>query len=247
MVRPLIFVHGFRYDPRPHGLVCLGAYGPHHPEHDTYPTWRKMLSRAADITPFMWFSKPSIWSAWRHKRWNRYRYAWDLATAASDRLWRVLAAGEGADIVCHSLGSRVTLQALGMCPVAAHRVLILNGAEYSRAGELTAQACPDTCFYNVVVPEDDVLNKLARFAPGPGRAFLGNHGPAPAHNWQNLYLDGLCATASWTKEKGLPRPAGDNPESMGDHLYSFENENNWPLYRAIFSGEWDAWRNALVA
>ncbi len=240
MARPLVFVHGFRYDPKK--LYLRGRPGPDHPEYHTYPKWRAMLSRDENINPFVWFSNPGIWDAWRHRRWNRYRYAWDLAATAADQLWRhLLTQGEGSDIVCHSLGSRVTMLALAVCPVAAHRVLILNGAEYSRTGKLTAQACPKTRFYNVVVRQDDVLNKLARFAPGWGDDFLGNHGPPSAHNWQNFALDRSPLLRRWTEEHGLPPLAGDNPESMGDHLYSFENEANWPLYRAIFSGEWDAW------
>ena len=241
MPRPLVFVHGFRYDPRKLFLGG-GRPAPDHPEYHLYPRWREMLSRDENVRPFTWFSDPGIWAAWRHKKATRYRYAWVLAAEAAARLLLdLMAHGEGADIVCHSLGSRVTMLALALCPVQAHRVLILNGAEYSKTGELTAQVCPTTRFYNVVVPEDDVLNKLARFAPGWGDDFLGNRGAPTAHNWQNLYLDCNCATAVWAKENGLPPLAGDNPKSIGDHLYSFENAANWPLYRAIFSGEWDAW------
>jgi len=237
-MRPLVFVHGFRYDPT---RRYMGGPAPDNPEFHLYPTFRKMLDRSENITPFMWFSNPTVWDAWRHRKLTRYRLAWSDAVAAS-RLLRnaLIGLGDGADIVCHSLGSRVTMLALARCPIPAHRVLVLNGAEYSSTAAKVAEISPKTRFYNIVVPADDVLHKLARFAPGWGSDFLGNNGPPAAHNWTNLFL-GSGLTAAWAEEKGYLGLTGDNPHSVGDHLFTYENPNNWPLYRAIFSGEWDGW------
>ena len=160
-------------------------------------------------------------AAWLHGRWNRYRYAWDLAGEASERLREMLSnSPQPADIVCHSLGSRVVLMALmNSPPNVARRVLILNGAAYSSRGDVAARVCPEVQFYNVVVPADDVIAKLARLAPGAGTDFLGNSGTPHAFvNWKNIDLSG----------------GGDNPAGVMDHWYSFENEANWPIYRAIF-------------
>ncbi len=239
MSNPVVFVHGFRYDPR--------AWGPDHPGYETYPTWQMMLPDRRTV-PFVWFSKPSLMEAWKHGRWNTYRYAWDLADRVSRRLVDTLMSMQGpVDIVCHSLGSRVTMQAVKHCP-HVRRVLILNGAEYSHAGRKTAEAAKGATFYNVVVPADDVLDKLARFAPGFRDQFLGSHGinwvgqnaPTPPTNWRDLYLDWADGRpAHWAAAKGLVAPAGDNPSQIGDHWYTFKNEDNWPLYRAILGGEWD--------
>ena len=65
---PIVFVHGFNHDT-----------GKHHPEGHLYPRWRKMLKRESGAMSFFWFSRPKVWDAWLHRRWNRYRYAWDLA------------------------------------------------------------------------------------------------------------------------------------------------------------------------
>lgn len=238
MTAPLILIHGFGYDPR--------EPGPDHPEHHTYPRWREMLPER-EVVPFAWFSDPGTWDAWRGGRWNRYRYAWDLAERAGGKLATVLAVCGPSNIVCHSLGSRVVVAALRRHH-AAERVLILNGAEYSTAGETVACACPGTRFYNVVVPADDVLNILAKFAPGRDRRFLGNRGLAsPPSNWQDLRIDdvGSLPYAFAAARNRLP-PAGDNSRRIGDHWYSFENEANWPLYRAIFSGEWDRWITSVT-
>lgn len=211
---PVVLVHGFNHDPR--------RPGPHHPETHPYPRWREMLGRP-DAVGFEWFSRPGPLDAWAHGRWNRYRRAWDLAGTAADRL-RVMLLNlpEPADILCHSLGSRVVLRALmSTRPGVARRVLILNGADYSRNGDVAARVCTEVQFYNVVVPADDVISKLARFAPGAGTDFLGNRGALyAATNWQDIDLGG----------------GGDNPDDMGDHHYSYENPANWPVYRAIFKG-----------
>ena len=235
MTNPVVFVHGFQYDPR--------TFGPDHPEYHTYPRWREMLQNR-EVVPFRWFSNPSLWDAWKKGYRNHYRLAWALAAEASWRLQGVLMSIQGrVDIVCHSLGSRVTLRAVKDCG-HIDKVLILNGAEYSRTGEILSNLCFRTRFYNVVVPTDDVLNTLARAAPGVGGDFLGNHGvPDSRSNWQDLVLDDDESPAhAWAEDHGLPYPKGDNPRSVGDHWYSFENEANWPLYRAVLSGEYDEWQ-----
>lgn len=229
----MIFVHGFNYDPR--------TFGPDHPENHLYPRWRQMLRGGWDTIGFTWFSNPGLWDAWGHGYLGRYKYAWSLAKQASERLASIIVASQGGvDVVCHSLGSRVTMAALAKVANVS-RVLILNGAEYSTAGEAVARACPGVKFYNVVVPDDDVLGTAARFAPGHDYKFLGSHGLVSAPpNWQDLRLDDEGSLARARAEAlGLPSPAGDNPHQVGDHWYSYENEDNWPIYRTIFSGDWD--------
>ena len=237
MSEPIVFVHGFSYDPRTPGLD--------HPEYHTYLRWREMLPEQ-EVLPFTWFSDPSVWNAWRHGRWNRYRRAWDMAEEASWRLESFVKSHRPVNIVCHSLGSRVVMRMLHRIG-GVSKVLILNGAEYSWSGHNVAMSRSSVQFYNVVVPADDVLNVLARFAPGRDRKFLGNCGVAsPPPNWQDLRLDDSGSLPrAWAAAHGLPAPAGDNPRSIGDHHYSYENEDNWPLYRAILSEEWDEWRSNI--
>ncbi len=239
---PIIFVHGFKYDNR--------TFGPDHPEYHTYPRWREMLPDR-EVIPFKWFSNPSLTDAWKKGYWNHYRYAWALAKCAGDRLVGVAMAPRGpVDIVCHSLGSRVVMTALSQRSTIPHalmnisKVLVLNGAEYSHTGRAVALACPGIKFYNIIVPEDDVLNDLARFAPGQHHRFLGTHGGGEdLPNWQDLHIDDdESPTHAWAEARELPAPAGDNPCRRSDHWYSFENEDNWPLYRAVFSGEYDEWQ-----
>jgi len=190
-----------------------------------------------------WFSVPltrrNVWRSWRHGRWNRYRWAWDLAHDEALRVAnRLRGFAEPADIVCHSLGSRVVVEALSLGAPAA-RVLFLNGAEYLDAAARVARRRSEIGFFSVSVATDDVLNKLGRFAPGFGGEFVGNTplGLLASLNWTDLPLDDANFQGTMRELYGWDL-AGDNPESVGDHWYSFEHEENWPLYRAILDRSW---------
>ena len=229
-----LFVHGFQYDPK--------STGRDNPHVHTFPRWRKMLPEG-EVLYHSWFSVPltkaNVWRAWRYgHRWNRYRWAWDLAEAEGAVLARRrMSMSSPPNIVCHSLGSRVVLKALEM-GMPASRVLLLNGAEYQVQGLRIARMRKDVEFFATVVPEDDVLNKLGRFAPGWGGNFVGNTPHlGRGSNWTDLPLDDEIFQIKLLGSHGW-RVAGDNPDQAGDHWYSFEHEDNWPLYRAILDRSW---------
>lgn len=230
----VLLVHGFQYDP--------DAEGRDNPHNYTFPRWEEMLGEVPTVR-HAWFSVPltriNIWRAWRHGRWNRYRWAWDLAHDEASKVANILRSfAEPPDIVCHSLGSRVVVEALSLGASAA-RVLFLNGAEYLDAAARVARRRSKIEFFSVCVETDDVLNKMGRFAPGFGGEFVGNTplGILAPPNWTDLPLDdeNFRETMRELYDWNL---AGDNPESVGDHWYSFEHEDNWPLYRAILDRSW---------
>lgn len=90
-----------------------------------------------------------------------------------------------------------------------------------------------------IVPSDGVLRIPGRFAPGFGGDFVGNTplGALAPANWTDLPLDDELFKIKLFGSHGW-RVAGDNPDQIGDHWYSFENENNWPLYRGIRDRTW---------
>ena len=232
--KPVLLVHGFQYDP--------AAEGRDNPHNHTFPRWGEMLGHLPTVR-HAWFSVPltrrNIWQAWRHGRWNRYRWAWDLAhdeaVKVADRLSDF---AEPPDIICHSLGSRVVVEALSLGAPAA-RVLFLNGAEYLETAARVARRRSEIEFFSVVVPSDDVLRIPGRFAPGFGGEFVGNTplGALAPANWTDLPLDDPNFQGAMKELYGWDL-AGDNPDQMGDHWYSFEHEDNWPLYLAIFDRTW---------
>ena len=181
-----LLVHGFQYDP--------DSEGRDNPHNHTFPRWEEMLG-AVPTFRHAWFSVPltpkNVWRSWRHGRWNRYRWAWDLARDEALKVAnRLRSFPEPADVVCHSLGSRVVLSALALGAPAA-RVLLLNGAEYLNRGGEVARMRSDVEFFSVCVDADDVLDKLGRFAPGFGGSFVGNSplGLLAPANWTDLPLD----------------------------------------------------------
>lgn len=234
MTRPIMFVHGFQYDSSQRSRD--------NPDSHTYPRWEQMLG-ISGAQRHAWFSVPlsfkNVFRSWLHGRWNRYRWAWDLAEAESFKVATALRRQPApVDVVCHSLGSRVVLLALELGAPAA-RVLILNGAEYAITAARVANKRDEIEFFSACVKTDDVLNKLGRFAPGWGGKFVGN-GPLGASappNWTDLPLDDddfrrrMKTVYDWDL-------AGDNPDESGDHWFSFEHEGNWPLYRAIMGRTW---------
>lgn len=243
---PVVMVHGFEHDP--------AATSRDNPHVELYPKWRgTILPPGRPAFGFGWYSLPagaawprSIWEAWRHGRALTYRRAWDLAWDAGNTLATILAQlGGPADLVAHSLGTRVALRAIRADPaLPIRRMLLLNGAEYAETARATAEGAPGHLrFYNVVVRADDVLGKLGRAAPGFGGGFIGRVGlgallsptaTAP-DNWTDLELDRPVFKA-WAQSRGWFHVAGDNPNGVGDHWHSYENPGNWPLYRELLAG-----------
>ena len=245
MAAKTILVHGFGYDPE--------AEDRDNPENYTFPRWRDMLGDPGAVG-YSWYSVPfgyaGLLNSWFSGRWNRYRHAWDLAQEEGYKL-RYLellspVRGERGDIVCHSLGSKVVLDALNTgldMSLYVGKVLIMGGAATSEYALRVAKKQPNIEFYSTVVREDDILHKLGRFAPGCTGAVIGQAGlgELAPENWVDIRMDNKYADV-WAQQ-GFTGVSGDSPTSIADHWYVFENENNWPLYRAILKGElqWATW------
>ncbi len=215
---PVILVHGFGYDPwrdsddNPHFQSLLG-------KASTFGLWRRDLIPDRASIGVGWYSVPLGWrgllGAWRHGRWNRYRYAWDLAWEAGGVLAVMLRRLDGpVDVLCHSLGSRVVLAALAQeSGLPIRNAVIMNGAEFAKPARIEAMANSKVRFVNLVVAADEVLAKLdTHFAPvsnqGPPIGLDGLSGAAPA-NWTDIRLDDP-KTQAWGASRGW-HLQGDNP------------------------------------
>lgn len=246
---PVIMVHGFRYDPRaqstdnPHYL-CQSGLG----KASTFGLWRRNLIPVPDRhgLGFGWYSVPagfgSVLRAWYHGRYNTYRWAYDLADEAGKALAQViLAIDRPCDLLCHSLGSRVVLRALRTeASLPIENIVFMNGAELSDTAYLTALVNPRIRFVNLVVDEDDVLSKLGSiFAPKGGlyTPVIGRSGldGETLSNWIDVVLDDPDVQV-WGAEHGWAL-RGDNPDSIGDHHFTYRHEGNRGLIRAALAGE----------
>lgn len=245
--RPLIAVHGFMYDPG-------NKDGPNDPK-GFFAQMSGIAGRA--VQGFAWYSVPfgfrparplfsafqttRAWAgSWLHGHLHPYRYAWDLAVREAERLaWFVRETGEPVDIVAHSLGSRVTLQALAELPEGlVRRVVFFNGAELAENARRLAPG-PQTQVLNVAVSCDKALRWLGSRCSGDpngpciGSVGLGESRPA---NWVDVFLDDpalhkrAMARRGWTLR-------GDAPNSLLDHGESYTFAGNADLVRAFLGGD----------
>ncbi len=241
---PVILIHGFGYDPwknndnNPHFVGPLG-------EASTFGIWNRDLVPDRSVIGLGWYSVPpgfinlgkSLWNG----RWNRYRYAWDLAWEVGTVLSVMLRHLDGpVDILCHSLGSRVALAALAQeRDLPIRNMVLMNGAEFAKPARIQAMENKDINFVNLVVKADEVLAKLdTNFAPvsgeGPPIGLEGLEGASP-ENWSDILLDDSDVQA-WGASRGW-HLQGDNPKKYADHWFTYRHEGNHGLIRAALVGE----------
>ena len=241
-----VMVHGFNYDPwtkdnhNPH-FVSQAGLG----KTSTFGLWRRNLVGDRGAFGLGWYSVPmgpkNLLRAWRNGRWNRYRWAWDLAWVAGGVLSEVLSRqGGSVDVLCHSLGSRVVLAALAQNQnLPIRNLVIMNGAELTRNAIPIIRANSQVNVTNLIVKSDRVLKIFGSlFAPESGfHPFtLGRYGICGMEidNWKDIDLDDPD-TKAWAWGKGW-EVAGDNPESIGDHWYTYNHHGNHGLIRAALVG-----------
>lgn len=236
--RPVVMVHGFQYNP-----MVPGEDNPH---SGTFALWRDKFVGSRGFG-FGWYSVPmgtrDLLRAWANGFWNRYTYAWALAKDAGRLIGYsapTLNPGEGFDIVCHSLGSRVVMQAI-KSGARGHvkRVLILNGAEHVSTALIVAETSPTTEFFNLVVETDDVLNRFGDLfspvlgsSPCIGQTGLGEEAP---DNWTDIYLDDVVVR-HWGHVLGYDLK-GDAPGEYWDHWHTFKHPGNHKLLADILEGK----------
>ncbi len=241
--RTIVVVHGFGFDV---------ADPAHDPNIKFSPQFQKIFV-GRGVQGFNYYSVPfgikHLWRSWKHGRFNRYRYAWDLAEEAGVKLrqyinTRFLSGSGEVDLVGHSLGARVIASALdGKDTPPVNRVLLLNGAEhvsrYVRLLDRLKDGIIRPEFLNISVQTDDVLHKLGSLM-SPGRFYescIGQSGlmGCPINKrWMDIQLDNpyhqeIGKEFGWTLR-------GDNPGAYGDHWYSFKHDGNWDLYRKWLDG-----------
>lgn len=241
---PVVLVHGFNYDPwqdnsdnNPHFMGPMG-------EMSTFGLWRRDLMGDRPSIGLGWYSVPMGWrgllgAIW-HSRWNRYRWAFDLAWEAGGVLGVLLRRLDGpVDVLCHSLGSRVVFAALAQeTALPVRNLLVMNGAELAVDAERIARGNPHVRITNLVVRSDRILKNFgAVFAPKGGlyEYTLGQRPLIDAPpNWHDIDLD-HPPTQSWGRRCGWDLQ-GDNPDSRGDHWFTYKHPGNQGMIRAALAG-----------
>lgn len=236
-MHPIIMVPGYNHDPaRP-------AHDPGRPGGN-FPTWEAMLEGRRCVR-FPWYSAIQ-WEDTAHARdaGCATTYEWSyrkLAPAASDRLIDVVDGMDGtSDVLAHSLGSRVVLQAIKERPEKFRKVLLMGGAELHRVALPIIESTPDVQYLSLAIWDDDILQKLGTtFAPGRGPKYcIGNKCPAGVRrlpNFDEVRLDDGYDQEFFRRRYGMDLN-GDGP-GWGDHAEYYEHEGNHPLCRGFFDGK----------
>jgi len=258
-------------------------------KHHTTP-WPRMLdmAKAGDgvgglAIAYGWFSKPGVlegFSLEELKEWGTtfystaYRYAhqtaWPLL-ACLTAMDRHLAADKPLDVICHSMGSAVTIETLTLAaehrlPVIGRigRVIILGGSEYcENARRLHAALLAagqdlgwtpnqGPVIYNIASREDLVLDALAEnfgpLAPWTLRnAVVGHNGLGlfgEAERWIDLQFDSE-ELQRWMLDNHGIAISGNQPHEATDHWRYFTFAGNWQVYAAILR-EREAWSLAAL-
>ena len=229
----LIMIHGYNHNPDV-------------PEHSasrpggTYDYWNNMLPNV-DKEELHWYSgRQGLAGRWHAIRngylRNTYAYAYSkLCLPVAERLVMNLDARKKHDIIAHSLGARVALLAINMAPLLFRRVLILNGAETAEEALPIIEQNPHIEFLNICVSTDDVLRIMGGiFEPKLGyHGCMGRDGIDPNELpslAKQIFID-LPYHKDFYRELHGWNLEGNNPNTLGDHLYSYKNQNNWPLYQ----------------
>lgn len=231
----IIGVHGFNFDPKDENRDPWKLY------HD----WSEMLD--ARVDGFPWYSSvPTIGGVLRtlaNGFLDRYRFAYMLLAprAAHDLADKIAGTKGRVSIVCHSLGSRVTLAALAMVePGKVERVLILDGAELQSAAWAALSSAADRLpdILNVCVHHDRVLRDLGSWASGQLGSCIGYAGLGlrRAPRWRDLFLDDEATKKRALRAYEWGFNAVDPLDPLG-HWESYRIEANWPLYQHFMAGK----------
>ncbi len=228
-MKPVIFVHGYNFDP-----VSVED----DPIAGVYREWEPQLSDRS-ISMFTYYSAGGKWpilKAWAAGYRNTYRWSYSkLAVEAAGKLCDLAKAIGPCDVVCHSLGSRVTLKA-AVKGAPFERVVILGGAEMVPDARRMANLSRNVQYLNVMSTTDDVLSLMAEhFTPGTARAAIGHDGVLGVPNWRNAVLDDFDVQL-WAEEAHGWKLDGDL-EGFGDHDVYYRWKPNWDLYRAFLDGD----------
>lgn len=233
-VRITVMIHGFQFSPGRAGVCPHKHILSFHPPEDEARavSWPKHLQVGPGHLgiAFGWDASGSLWRAWAEAA---------RAGRALARLLNELAAGgRQADVVAHSLGARVALQALhNTTPGAVRRKILLAPAEF-RGAAAEAMATPagrTADVINVISSENSIFDAALKWliAPHrPSRRSLGAGLKQSLPNWTELWIDDPDTLSALA---GLGYRVAP-PVRRICHWSGYLRPGLFPFYRAVLSG-----------
>ncbi|MFD1794381.1 hypothetical protein ACFSC1_00130 [Paracoccus aurantiacus] len=236
----VVMIHGFRYSPHdpasdPHRHIL--ALKPDRPGARRMCSWPSSLGFTRDgaeeglgIT-FGWHARGGLREAYRR------------AGAVGQGLGALVgqlsaAAGRPVQMIAHSLGARVALQALASAPPGSvGRVVLMAGAELRPAAEaaMDSPAAQQAEIINVTSRENDLFDLATQVLLGRARRpALGFGLSEPRRNWLDLQID-APATRAGLAALGFDI-AGDVVRAC--HWSPYTREGLFDFYRVALAQPW---------
>ncbi len=219
--------------------LCGYNHNPKDPRHSAdrnpdghYTQWENIFTDY-NFIGFPWDSAlqwKDAFRAWRNGYATTYGYAFNkLTKIAAKNFLETVCLDNKPDLIAHSLGTRVAGLIMNANPNSFRHVIFLNGAEGVDTMIPIIRKNYETKFLNVSVDTDDVLAKMGRWRAEGG--CIGQKGLDPyLNNLENVFFDSPDDQRRMKLKHGW-NIRGDNPDSVGDHAYSFKHEGNHDLLR----------------
>lgn len=231
----VVMIHGYRFAPGlagccPHGHIL--SMNP--PEGDRKATsWPRHLGLTGDnglAIGLGWAARGSVQGA--------YRRAAAAGQALADLAAKVqsIDPDRQIDVIGHSLGARVALQALPhAAPGAFRRIILLAAAETRRPARAAMDSPAGRCveLVNVTTRENDLFDFALEWLVGLGTdTALGQGLRRPLPNWLDLQID-QQATLGVLGRLGHILPP---PPARICHWSAYLRPGIFRLYRALMDG-----------
>ncbi len=245
----VVMIHGYRFAPGlvghcPHGHIL--SMNP--PTGDRKATsWPRHLGLTGNnglAVGLGWKARGSVQGAYRRAA------ATGRALAELAALIRQIDPPRQIDVIGHSLGARVALQALPHAqPGTFRRMILLAAAETRRPARAALDTPAGRCveIVNVTTRENDLFDFALEWLVGLGTDTALGQGLARRHqpNWLDLQID-QPATLSVLDNLGHALPP---PPARICHWSPYMRPGIFALYRALMDGTLplDALRTALPA
>ena len=244
----VVMIHGYRFAPGlaghcPHGHIL--SMNP--PARDRKATsWPRHLGLTGEgglAIGLGWEVRGSVQGAYRRAA------AAGLAMADLGRLIREMDPARQIDVIGHSLGARVALQALPHArPGDFRRMVLLAAAETRRPARAAVNSPAGRCteVVNVTTRENDLFDFALEWLVSLGTDTALGQGPGrPLPNWLDLQID-QPATLAVLDRLGHALPP---PPARICHWSPYMRPGIFALYRALIDGSLplSTLRNALPA
>ncbi len=212
-------VHGYKYSPQqparnPHDHLLAGSARIGCPRAVSWP--QKLGLRSGCVVGFGWEAGGTIWHAQA-----------GAAHSGAALAQFVASIGRPIDLIAHSLGARVALNAMARLPQN-------SGAEFrSRAHAVrTTPGGASAEIINVCSRENDVFDALYEMFVAPHRPFdraIGSGLGRMDASWLDLQLNSSAVRAGLAKLAFSVPP----PDRRVCHWSGYMRTGTWPLYRAL--------------